>query len=431
MPVSDLREALSAVSATSDDLAGVETDWTGRVTGRALAVALPSTVDEVAAVLGVCRAQGVRVTVRGGGTGLVAGAVPDDTVVLSTRRLDQVGPVQDGSLVAGAGVTLRTVQDRARRAGWDYGVDFASRDTATVGGSVVTNAGGVHVVAHGTTRAQVLGVEAVLADGSVVRRLAGLAKDATGYDLGQLMVGSEGTLGVVTAVRLRLVPRLTGLETALVGVASVADAVALVAAVKQRAAGLRAAELLLPEGVALVREVAGLPALTPAAAYVLLEAQGGLEDALGQVDVVDAAVALDAASAERLWAYRERMTEAISTLGVPHKLDVSLPFGQLGPFLAALPGALGGHTAHVFGHVGDGNLHVNVLGPDPEDETVDDAVLRLAASMGGSIGAEHGVGRHKRPWLHLSRTPAELAAMRAVKTALDPDGLLNPGVLLP
>ncbi len=426
-----LRAALSQVSATSEDLAGVETDWTGRVHGTALAHVLPSTTAEVAAVLGVCRAYGVGVTVRGGGTGLVAGAVPQDTVVLSTRRLDQVGPARDGSLVAGAGVTIAAVQQRARRAGWDYGVDYASRDTATVGGSVVTNSGGIHVVAYGTTRAQVLGVEAVLADGSIVSRLGGLAKDATGYDLAQLLVGSEGTLGIVTAVRLRLVPRVTGLETALVGTATVAGAVALVAALKRQVTGLRSAELVLPDGIALVRQVAGLPPLFEAGAYVMLEAQAGLFDALENADLVDAAVATDSASAERLWAYRERLTESISTVGVPHKLDVSLPYDALAPFLEALPGVTAPHTAYVFGHIGDGNLHVNVLGPDDEDESVDDAVLRLAASMGGSIGAEHGIGRHKRAWLHLSRSPAELAAMRALKDALDPTGLLNPGVLLP
>ncbi|MCW2622049.1 MAG: linked oxidase domain protein [Frankiales bacterium] len=427
-----IQAALQQVCATSPDLTGVESDWTGRVQGTALALALPATTDEVAAVLAVCRDHGVGVTLRGGGTGLVAGAVPQDTVVLSTRRLDRIGPVEDGTVVAGAGVTLAQVQDRARRAGWDYGVDFASRASATVGGSVATNAGGLHVIAHGTTRAQVLGAEAVLADGSVLRRLGGLAKDATGYDLSQLLVGSEGTLGVITAVRLRLIPLAGPLETALVGCSSVAAAVELVAAAR-RQLHLNAAELVPANGIDLVRRVAGLPAPLGVAvpAYVLLQA-AGLTDALGGLpQVVDAAVAQDGNDADRLWAYRERLTEAVSTLGVPHKLDVSLPQRRLAEFLAALPAVVEPHLTYVYGHLGDGNVHVNVLGPAPDDDRVDEAVLRLAAGLDGSIGAEHGIGRQKRRWLHLSRSPAELAAMHAVKAALDPTGLLNPGVLLP
>lgn len=433
-----LRDDLAAVSAVAVDTSAYEGDWTGRTTGRALAVALPASAGEVAAVLGVCARHAVGVTVRGGGTGLVAGAVPDDTVVLCTVRLDRLSAVQGGTLLAGAGVTLGAVQDTARRAGWEYGVDMASRTAATVGGTVATNAGGLHVVAHGTTRAQVLGVEAVLADGSVVRRLTGLAKDTTGYDLGQLLVGSEGTLGVVTAVRLRLVAPPAGRETALIGLDSAADAVDLVARFRRTVRGLRAAELLLADGVALVQRLSGLPPpLRPAAPAVLLaEAEGGLLDALAaDAAVLDAAVAADATDAARLWAYRERMTESVAVLGrdlgPPHKLDVCLPQEQLAPFLRALPDATAGWTTHVWGHVGDGNLHVNVLGPPPQDDTVDGAVLRLAADLGGSIGAEHGVGRLKRRWLPLSRSPQELAAMRAIKQALDPTGLLNPGVLLP
>jgi FAD/FMN-containing dehydrogenase len=433
-----LVDDLRAVAPVAADLTGFEVDWTGRYRGTALAVVLPRSCEEVVRALAVCARLGVGVTVRGGGTGLVAGAVPDGTVVLCTTRLDALGPVEDGTVVAGAGVPLAAVQRRARDAGWEYGVDLAARDSATVGGTVATNAGGLHVVAHGTTRAQVLGVEAVLADGRVVRRLGGLAKDATGYDLGQLLVGSEGTLGVVTAVRLRLVPRPATVETALVGVGSVAEAVELVLRLRREAVGLRAAELVLADGLELVRRTAGLPAPLPgrAPAVVLLEAQAGLLDLLAAApEVRSAAVAADRADAARLWAYRERMTEAVAVLGtelgLPHKLDVSLPLRRLAPFLDALPEAARDCTTHVYGHVGDGNLHVNVLGPAPDDDRVDGAVLELAAAHGGSIGAEHGVGRAKRRWLHLSRTPDELSALRAVKSALDPDGRLNPGVLLP
>ena len=419
-----LVSALHQVCALAGDVTGWQTDWTGRTTGRALAVALPASTAEVAAVLAVCRAHQARVTIAGGRTGLVAGAVPDDTVVLATNRL--VGVQVDGrSVLAGAGATLAEVQKAAAAVGLAYGVDLAARDTATVGGMVSTNAGGLRVVGFGTTRAQVLGVEAVLADGSVVSRLHGLAKDATGYDLSQLLVGAEGTLAVVTAARLRLVGLSNSRQTVLAPVDSVAAAVDLVARAQQQTDRLTAAELLMADGVALVAAVTGLPPLPSAAAYVLLEAAGGLEQ------VVDdhALLAADLADAQRFWAYREGLTEAVSRLGVPHKLDVSLPTAALAAFVTALPAVTGPHLVHLWGHVGDGNLHVNVVGPAVDDETVDEAVLRLCADLGGSIGAEHGIGRAKVRWLGLSRSPAELAAMRAVKTAWDPTGLLNPGVL--
>ena len=421
---------LHSVCALAGDNAAWEVDWTGRTTGRALAVALPASSSDVAAVLTWCAARGLRVPVAGGRTGLVAGAVPDGTVVLATDRLTGVR-VEGATVVAGAGATLAAVQAAAARAGWAYGVDMTSRDSCTVGGMVATNAGGLRVVGFGSTRTQVLGIEAVLADGSVVSRLQGLAKDATGYDLSQLLVGSEGTLGIVTAARLRLVAQPRSRQTVLAPVASVAAAVDLVARARQQADQVTAAELLLADGVALVREVTGLGALPAAAAYVLLEAEGGLERVVDDA----ALVATDAADAQRFWAYREAITEAVSRLGVPHKLDVSLPSAALAPFVAALAAvidqATGDHVVHVWGHLGDGNLHVNVVGPAPQDETVDDAVLRLCASMGGSIGAEHGIGRAKVRWLHLSRSATELAAMRAIKEALDPAGRLNPGVLLP
>ncbi len=421
---------LHSVCALAGDNAAWEVDWTGRTTGRALAVALPASSSDVAAVLTWCAARGLRVTVAGGRTGLVAGAVPDGTVVLATDRLTGVR-VEGATVVAGAGATLAAVQAAAARAGWAYGVDMTSRDSCTVGGMVATNAGGLRVVGFGSTRTQVLGIEAVLADGSVISRLQGLAKDATGYDLSQLLVGSEGTLGIVTAARLRLVAQPRSRQTVLAPVASVAAAVDLVARARQQADRVTAAELLLADGVALVREVTGLGALPAAAAYVLLEAEGGLERVVDDA----ALVATDAADAQRFWAYREAITEAVSRLGVPHKLDVSLPSAALAPFVAALAAvidqATGDHVVHVWGHLGDGNLHVNVVGPAPQDETVDDAVLRLCASMGGSIGAEHGIGRAKVRWLHLSRSATELAAMRAIKEALDPAGRLNPGVLLP
>jgi FAD/FMN-containing dehydrogenase len=365
--------------------------------------------------------------------------------VLSTARLTQLDAVDTvaAQVTAGAGVTLGRLQAAATQAGLAFAVDLAARDSATIGGMVATNAGGLHVLRYGAMRAQVVGVEAVLADGAVLSRLSGLVKDNTGYDLSQLLVGAEGTLGIVTAARLRLVPDEPEKVVALLGVASTAEALGHLDVLRRRVEGLSAAELFFAEGLTLVCEHGGLPAPLGQAfpAYLTVECAGlrdpseSLFEALEARGVAEAAtaVATDAAGRARLWAYRERHTEAISALGVPHKLDVTLPQSRLAAFEQAVRAVVAetapGATLVLFGHVGDGNLHVNVIGPPPEDETVDEAVLRLVASMDGSISAEHGIGRAKAAWLALSRTPAELSAMRALKTALDPAGILNPGVL--
>jgi FAD/FMN-containing dehydrogenase len=280
-----------------------------------------------------------------------------------------------------------------------------------------------------------------------VSRLSGLAADNAGYDLAQLLAGSEGTLAVITAARLRLWPAETAAVTMLAGVDGIAAAAALHAEIRAMAPGLRAAEYFEAAGVELVRELAGLPAplSRPAPAYLLAELSGSADEAerLAAIpSLAEAAVAIDAAGRAALWAYRERLTEAISAIGIPHKMDVAVPLARIARFRAELDPAVraaanarGGVApaprVFVFGHIGAGNLHVNVLGPDPDDGTVDETVMRLAAAHGGTISAEHGIGRAKAGLLHLSRSPSEIAAMRAVKTALDPGDLLNPGVLLP
>lgn len=409
---------------TDPELRGpYETDWTRRFSGRARAVVRPADTAQVAAVVRACADHGVPLVPQGGNTGLVGGSVPrgDGTqVVLSTRRLDALGDVDKttGEVVAGAGVTVAALHAHAGAAGLRYGVDLASRDSATVGGTVATDAGGIHVVRHGTTRAQLRGVQAVLADGAIVGRLDPPPQDHAGYDLPALLAGSEGTLAVVTAARLRLVPDPGPGWVVLVGCGSVADALALLPR-----SGVRAAEVMLAAGVDLVRRVAGLPRPLRRdwPVYLLLETDH-LPDLPGEVD---------AAVDERLWAYRERHTEAVSTLGVPHKLDVSVPLDRLAELVEALPGAASPYELFVFGHLAMGNLHVNVIGPAPDDEEVDDRVLRLVADLGGSIAAEHGIGVAKTRWLRLTRSPAEIDVMRTIKGALDPHGLLNPGVLLP
>ena len=440
----DLVGAVGAVHVLRDrdQVASYEQDWTGRWRGRARLVVRPGSATEVAAVLGACAAAGVPVVAQGGNTGLVGGAVPHDAVVLSAARLDRLDPVDAASaqVTAGAGVTLARLQDHVAPAGLRFAVDLAARDSATVGGMVATNAGGVHVIRYGHMRAQVAGLEAVLAGGQVISRLGGLVKDNTGYDLTGLLVGSEGTLGIVTRVRLRLVPALPWRLAALVGVSGTAEAVARVAAAWRAGAGLEAAEIFYADGLDLVCSVADRP--PPFArrwpAYLLVECAGPADRtadlAAVLADAGDTAVADDGPGRAALWAYRELHTEAIATVGVPHKLDVTVALDALAAFEVEVRSRIGAAAPDartiLFGHVGDGNLHVNVIGPAPDDDRVDLAVLELVARYGGSISAEHGIGRAKARWLGLSRSPAEIGAMAAIKGALDPAGLLNPGVLL-
>jgi FAD/FMN-containing dehydrogenase len=452
-----------------DLLSGYTTDWTRRYRGDALCAVRPGSAQQVAAVMRACRAHGVRLVPQGGNTGLVGGSVPPaanghavavgrlsglesavgrlsglESIVLSTRRLRELSPVDTlaAQVTAGAGVTIAELRAHAAAAGLDYGVNLASRESATVGGTIATNAGGINTVRYGSTRSQVLGVEAVLADGSTVSHLSGLPADNVGYDLAQLLAGSEGTLAVITAARLRLWPAESAALTLLAGLDSIAAAADLHARIRALAPGLRAAEYFEAAGVALVRDVTGLPAPLgrPAAAYLLAEVSGSAEDAerlASLPQLQDAAIAMDPAGRAALWSYRERHTEAISTAGIPHKMDVAVPLTELAAFRAELDPAVRAAAGSavrprvfVFGHIGAGNLHVNVLGPDPADGAVDEAVMRLAAVHSGTISAEHGIGRAKAGLLHLSRSQQEIAAMRAVKAALDPDGLLNPGVLL-
>jgi FAD/FMN-containing dehydrogenase len=447
MLLDDLRSLVGDAHVLTDPQlkAGYETDWTRRFSGSALAVVRPGSTDEVAAVVRLCADARVSIVPQGGNTGLVGGSVPrGGQVVISLARLRSLEPVdvEAGELTAGAGVTLSALQQYARSAGWDFGVDLGARDSATVGGMIATNAGGVHVLRHGSMRRQVLGVEAVLADGSVISRLAGLRKDNTGYDLAGLLCGSEGTLGIVTRARLALVPPLPRRAVALLALDDPAPAVALVGVLRRELPSLTAAELFLDEGMELVlrHTSAARPFAAAHRAYLLVEAAGAedptddLLAALGEFPSADAVLASDPSSAERLWQLRERHTEVINAEGIPHKLDVTLPLtrlaeavGGIGPAVESTsPGA----RTIIYGHVGDGNLHVNILGPAHDDEAVDDAVLRLVIDMGGSISSEHGIGVAKARWLAADRGAADVAAMRAIKGALDPRGLFNPGVLL-
>ncbi len=438
------------VLADRDLRASYETDWTGRFTGSARAVVRPASASQVAHVLAACADAAVPVVVQGGNTGLVGGGVPgpepgeNRPVLLVTTRLAELSAVSPATrqVTAGAGVRLAALTAHARAAGLDFGVDLAARDSATVGGMVATNAGGIRVVRYGSMREQVAGVEAALADGRIISRLDGLAKDSTGYDLGHLLAGSEGTLAVITRLRLRLVAREPARAVAFVAVADTAGAVGLLAALRATLAGVSAAELCFAAGLELVAAYLDVP--VPLAgtggAYVLIEVAADadpLDDLLTALQacdqVLDATVASSAADRARLWQLREAHTEAISSAGVPVKLDVSVPADRLAELVGLLPDTVAAAAPAaqlvIFGHLAEANLHVNVLQADAE--AVTGAVLALVASLGGSISSEHGIGRAKAGWLGLSRSQAEIDVMRAVKAAFDPLGLLNPGVIFP
>ena len=423
---------------TGDATAGFAVDWTGRFRGRTPAVVRPRDTAEVAAVLALCTYAGLPVVPQGGNTGLVGGGVPrQGEVLLSLTRLSRLGPVdQEASQVtAGAGVTLQRVADADPAL--DLGILIASRDSATVGGAVATNAGGLRVLRFGPMRAQLRGIEAVLADGTVVSHLAGLVKDNTGYDYPSLLAGSEGTLAVVTQARLRLVPRLRDAVTALVGLPDLAELHTLARQAVSAVPGLVSAEFFTSTGLDLLVAQAGLapPLAARTAAYLLLEASGpgALDDLASVVGDREVAVGESAADRARLWSYRERQPEAAGFLGVPIKLDVSVPAAQwvrlASDAAAVVTAADPGAAVITFGHVADGNLHVNIVPAAAADGRPEDALLSFVASLGGSISAEHGIGALKARWLPLARSEAELALFARIRAAFDPSGTLNPNVL--
>jgi FAD/FMN-containing dehydrogenase len=444
-----LRETIGFehVVVEPEVMASYVVDWTGRFRGHARAVVRPGDGLEVAAVVALCKEAGVALVPQGGNTGLVGGSVPlAGEVVLSLRRLAGVTDVDalGGQLSVGAGTTVADVQAAAAAAGWAYGVDLGSRDSATIGGTIATNAGGLQVLRHGPTRAQLVGFEAVLGTSDAVSHMGGLIKDNTGYDLGGLLCGSEGTLGVVTAARVRLVPSNPERVTSILAFFSTAAALDAASLLRRSLPELQSLELFLQPGLDLVCRVTGTagPFGGEHRAYLLVEAaaQHDLMPALAAVfdsiaAIEEVAVATDTARRAQLWRYREGHTEAINTLGAPHKLDVTLPAPVLAAFIDHVPDIVRDAdpraTTWLFGHAGDGNVHVNVTGVHPDDLTVDDRVMHYVAELGGSISSEHGIGTAKRAWLHLNRSEAELAAFRRLKRALDPAGILNPNVLLP
>ncbi|MED5799681.1 FAD-binding oxidoreductase [Gordonia sp. Z-3] len=438
------------VLTDTDAMAGHLTDWTGRWTGTADAVIRPRTTDEVAAVVSACAAHGVAICVQGGNTGLVGGSVPPTEpasrgllVVMSTARMTDIDEVDTRGRCVGvqAGATIDQIDSRAAEHGLRFPVDLASRESATAGGVVGTNAGGVRMIRHGNTRRQVLGIEAVRADGQVLRRWTSLVKDNVGYDIPGLLAGSEGTLAIVTRVLFRLVAPPASTIVTVAAVRHVEDSFALIDTMTERGLTVEAAEIMTDAGIELVHEHGvRRPVAAHAPFYTLVEVSGtgdveaAVIDVLDDADVVDAV--LEPGPARDLWAARERHTETISRSSTTPvvKLDVSVPIRALPEALAELA-AVADLVEHpcrsiLFGHVGDGNIHVNLLDvPERNAEELTGRVFGIVAANGGSISAEHGIGRAKVAWTHLGRSDVDLATMRAIKGAWDPDGRLNPGVL--
>ncbi len=439
------------------------TDWRGRYTGAALAVVRPACTEEVAQIVRICLRHQLPMVTQGGNTGLAGGATPDSSgraVLISLKRLDRIRAIDtdNDTITVEAGCILQTVQESARSAQRLFPLSLASEGSCTLGGNLATNAGGTQVLRYGNTRELVLGLEVVTATGELWDGLRGLRKDNTGYALRDLYVGSEGTLGIITAATLRLYPLPVAQCTALAALASVDDALALLS---QARAGFGAAltgfELMSHTSVEVVTRNfpdQKLP-LAPAPWYALLELSDSeseshaqerfhsvLQSALDEGLVQDAVVAANLAQSRALWHLRESISMAQAAEGKNIKHDISVPISRIPAFVAhtdaLLQQAIPGVRNITFGHLGDGNLHYNVSRPDsiPEadflarQEQIYQWVHDSVHTHGGSISAEHGIGQLKRDELLRYKSPVEMDLMRRIKQALDPQGLMNPGKVL-
>ncbi len=437
-------------------------EWRSKYKGHSPLLLKPATTAQVSAALCICNDNGIKVVTQGGNTGLVGGQIPlQGEVLLSTRRLNKVRALDEtgATLTVEAGVTLAEVQRAADDANFLFPLSLASEGSCTIGGNIATNAGGTHVLRYGMTRALVLGLEAVLANGTVLDMSRTLLKDNTGYDLKQMFIGSEGTLGVITAAALRLFPKPDVAVTAFAAVPSPAAALKLLGAMQARTGGMLSAFELIPR-IALefvTRHIEGARDPLEAASpwYVLMEATGGreanlgatFEDALGAAmedgAATDAVVASSQAQAAALWKLRESISESQKREGASIKHDISVPVAAVPDFIArAVPAVLAltpGARPVSFGHLGDGNIHFNFNSPYPGDdpaflaqwEEVQQTVHDIVKDFGGSISAEHGIGVMKVAQLPRYKSHEELDAMRAIKAAFDPNNILNPGKTVP
>jgi D-lactate dehydrogenase (cytochrome) len=458
-------EIVGAAHVLTDarDTASFATDWRKRWFGKALAVAKPATIEEVAAIVKLCAETRTAVVPQGGNTGLCGGATPDASglqVILSLSRLNRVRAIDtvNNTLTAEAGCVLANLQQAADDADRLFPLSLAAEGTCEIGGNLSTNAGGVQVLRYGNTRDLTLGLEVVLPSGEIWDGLRGLRKDNTGYDLKQLFIGAEGTLGVITAAVLKLFPKPRAQATAFVALGSVPAALTLLTHMQSHAGDrLTAFELISDFCIRLARKhFPKLPA--PLAAtypqYVLLElsdtqgegvgelAERALGGAIEQGIALDAVIAASGEQARALWQLRENMSDAQALEGPNVKHDISIPISRIAEFTAAcdarLARAFPGIRMVTFGHVGDGNLHYNAAHPEASDPAAflarSDEINRIVhdtvAEFGGSISAEHGLGQYKRGEIVRYKSPVEMGLMRAVKRAIDPLGIMNPGKVL-
>jgi FAD/FMN-containing dehydrogenase len=460
-----LRATVGAGQVLTDgDLTAWEQDWRRRWRGRALAVVRPGSTAEVAAVVRACAAAGTAIVPQGGNTGLVGGSVPDASgtqVLLSLQRMRAVRAIDEANLTltAEAGCVLQALQQAAAERGLLLPLSLAAEGSCTLGGNLATNAGGTQVLRWGNARDLCLGLEVVTAQGEVWEGLTGLRKDNTGYDLRDLFVGSEGTLGIITAATMKLAPQPAASATALAACATLADCVALLKLGRTRlGAGLTGFEVMSRYSLDLVaRHFPALPTPLPKAPWTVLleqsdtegeaQARARFEALLGAAleagHIHDAVVAESVAQSRALWHLRESIPLAQAEEGLNIKHDISLPVSAIPAFVESTDAALRRHWPGVqlvnFGHLGDGNLHYNVQAPSGADGTrflaeqehaVNTVVFDAVAACGGSFSAEHGIGSLKRDELALRKSPVALQMMRAIKQALDPQGLMNPGRVL-
>jgi FAD/FMN-containing dehydrogenase len=460
--VTELRQLLGErnVLIAADDVAPYCTDWRGRYSGSALCVALPGNTDEVAAVVRACAAAEVPMVPQGGNTGLCGGATPvGGEVVVNLRRLNRIRGIDadNNSITVEAGCTLHAVQEAAKAADRLFPLSLAAEGSATIGGNLATNAGGVQVLRYGNARELTLGIEVVLADGRIWNGLRALRKDNTGYDLKHLFIGAEGTLGLITAATLKLFPLPRAQATAWVAVPDPAAAVSLLGRLRDAAGdNVTAFEIVGRAGLELVlRHIPNARDPLPGkpAWQVLIELSGARDDLSATLEqalqeaaadglVDDAALAASEAQTAALWALRENVSEAQKIEGVSIKHDIAVPVSRIAEFIAradlALAAAFPAVRIVCFGHIGDGNLHYNQSKPDAQSnsefieqtEAVNRIVHDLVHQLGGSISAEHGLGQLKREEVLRYKSATEMDMMRAVKQALDPRGLMNPGKLL-
>jgi len=466
-PIDGLRAIVGAgnvLTSGSGDLSAYEVDWRKRYRGEALAVVRPGTTAEVAAIVALCNEHGLAIVAQGGNTGLVGASVPDASgtqLLMSLTRLNKVRAIDAANLTmtVEAGCVLQSIQEAAAEAGLLFPLSLAAEGSCTIGGNLATNAGGTQVLRFGNARELCLGVEVVTAAGEVWNGLTGLRKDNTGYDLRDLFVGSEGTLGIITAATLKLFPQPVAVTTALAALPTLEAAVELLQLARARlGAALTGFEVMGDHALGLVRKhFPHLPQpLPPAAWTVLLEQSDSeaqehaqalfealLETALERGLISDAAVAASIDQSNAMWHLRESIPLAQSLEGPNIKHDIALPVSAIPRFVAQTDAALlrsfPGVRLVDFGHLGDGNLHYNVQAPADCDaarflveheHAVNTLVYDALAPFGGSISAEHGIGALKREELAQRKSPVALALMRSIKSALDPRGLLNPGRVL-